>query len=266
MDLSVVIRCGDDWRVFDCIKSIDESVEIIVALSENPDLQKELESLGIRYCVTPRRNLSVTSNMGIAKASFEKVVITDSDTVFEPGCIRNLYHALDEFSIVRARLRFTSDQSGITSRIVAEARDYVNSLRLVYTPGVAIRKDVVAELGGFVFNDIVPYAVDADLNFRIKASKTRVKFADQAVLNHCAESYRHDLKAAYRIGIGCAISYLSLRKMPQFSAIKWNDLKGVRLGRLPDIMIRKGVLVLAYQILWDYCYWLGYFSRRVRNA
>ncbi len=263
MDLSVVIRCGDDWRVFDCIESIDEPVEIIVALSENPDLQKELESRAIRYCVTPRRNLSLTSNMGIENASFEKVVITDSDTVFEPGCIRDLYHTLDEYPIVRARLRFASGQSGIMSRIVAEARDYVNSLRLVYTPGVAIKKDVVADLGGFVFNDIVPYAVDADLNYRIQASKTRVKFADKAVLNHCAESYRHDLKAAYRIGKGCAISFLSLRKIPEFSAIRWNDLKGVRLGRLPDVLIRKGALVLAYQIIWDYCYWLGYFSRRV---
>ncbi len=142
------------------------------------------------------------SNIGIANTMYNKVIITDSDTTFEPGCIRELYRSLENYPIVRAHLRFATDSGRLFSRIIASARDYVNSMPLVYTPGVALRKDVVACIGGFMFNDVVPYAVDADLNYRVKSLDIQVKFADQAVVNHCAESVKHDLKAAYRIGWG----------------------------------------------------------------
>jgi glycosyltransferase involved in cell wall biosynthesis len=221
--------------------------------------------MGIKYCITPRGNLSRTSNIGISYASYDKVIITDSDTTFEPGAIAELYHSLCQFPIARARIRFILDKKRTSTRIVSEARDYVNSLPLVYTPGVAFHKEVAEKLGGFLFNDLVPYAVDADWNYRIARAKVPVKFDGNAMINHCPEGVRHDLKAAYRIGCGCAISYMSLRKNSKFSTMRWNDLKGVKISMLPDVLSKKGAMVLLYQIVWDSFYWMGYAYQRVRG-
>jgi GT2 family glycosyltransferase len=151
------------------------------------------------------------------------------------------------------------------SGIVSNARDYVNSLPLVYTPGIALRKNILSRIGGFMFNNVVPYAVDADLNYRVWSSKTPVIFSGKSIINHSAESLNRDLKAAYRIGGGCAASYKSLKKMPQFSSIRWNDLKGVPMNRLPDLLTQKGFLVFVYQIIWDTAFWYGYIRRRISN-
>ena len=195
MDMSVVIRCGDDHRVFDCVESIDQDVDVIVALSENAKLQRKLESMGIKYCITPRGNLSKTSNIGISNASYNKVIITDSDTTFEPGTIAELYRSLDQFLIARARIRFIIDEKKASTRVVSMARDYVNTLPLVYTPGIAFRKEVMAMIGGFMFNDLVPYAVDADMNYRIVSAKIPVKFDEAAMINHYPEGVRTRLES-----------------------------------------------------------------------
>jgi len=266
MDISIVIRCGDDRRVFDCIQSIDENVEIIVALSDNRALQKELEDRHIKYCMTPRHNLSQTSNIGINHASCDKVILTDSDTLFDPGCIRELYHALDQYQIARARITFQTDNGKFTSWLVSEARDYVNSLPLVYTPGIAFHKDIMADIGGFMFNDRVPYAVDADLSYRLSKTCIPVKFIDSVGIRHNAESLRHDLKASFRIGQGCAISYLSLRQIKSYSGIRWDDLKGVKFSHLGDVLAKKGVFIALYQIIWDLFYWSGYIDQWLKEV
>lgn len=266
MDISIVIRCGDDRRVFDCINSIDEDVEILVALSENKALQKELEERHIKYCITPRHNLSQTSNIGISHASYDKVILTDSDTLFDPGCICELYHSLDQYRIARARITFETDNSKFTSRLVSEARDYVNSLPLVYTPGIAFHKDINVDIGGFMFNDLVPYAVDADLSYRLSKTGISVKFIDSVGIRHKAESILHDLRAAFRIGRGCAISYLSLRQIKSYTGIRWNDLKGVKSSHFRDVLVKKGICIALYQIVWDLFYWSGYADQRLKGV
>lgn len=261
MDLSVVIRCGDDERVFECIQSIDEDVEIIVSTSENPLFQSKLESKGIKYCLTPKRNLSKVSNIGVKNATYEKVIITDSDTVFEKGCIKEINLALEEYGVVRAKLKFLSSKDKRFSSIVAEARDYVNSLPLVFTPGIGIKKEIANEIGGFLFNDPVPYAVDADLDYRIKNANISVKYLDNAVLYHDVESIRHDMKAAYRIGIGCMTSAIFLSKkihgQQKHPRKIVKELKAVKKNHMADVVRKKGTIVFTYQILWDILFNLG---------
>lgn len=265
MEVSVVIRCGDDPRVFDCIESIDEEVDIVVALSSGDALKKKLDEKGIRYCVTPRGNLSLVSNVGIAGAKFQKVILTDSDTKFEPGCISEINRSLDQVPIVGAKINFQFDPKNFASRIVAAARDYVNSLPLVYTPGIGFRKDIIDEIGGFLFNWPVQYAVDADLDYRVKEMKIPIKFIKHIGICHSPETLTHDLKAAYRIGKGCATSYLSLKAYSQFADIKWNSLKGVKLKNLPKLAVDKGITVAFYQVIWDLLYWIGYVNKRFNS-
>jgi GT2 family glycosyltransferase len=260
MDLTVVIRCGDDYRVFDCIDSIDEDVEIIVSTSENEKLEAKLRERGIKYVLSPRKNLSQTSNIGFNAAKFEKVFITDSDTLFEKTCLKQVYEALDTYKIARAKLRFKVESGIPWSRVVAEARDFVNSLPLVYTPGVGVRKEVINDIGGFLFDDPVPFAVDADLNFRVHQANVPVAFLKDACIYHVAEGKKHDFKAARRIGEGTAISTFVLEKRGYHVPI--NALKGVKRSHYGAILKTKGWKVLFYQMLWDWYYYRGHLTQK----
>ena len=259
MDISIIIRCGDDNRVFNCIESIDEQVEVIVSLSDNPKLETELKNKGIKFCLSPRKNLSMTSNIGFELASHEKIIITDSDTVFESGCVKKLYEALDNYNVACAGIKFLADPQIPFSNIVAESRDYVNSLPLFFTPGIALKKDVLSEIGGFLFDDYVPYAVDANLDYRVKKADLQVAWLNnEAYICHAPETIKHDLKAAFRIGMGCRVGVERLRSFEQYSDTKWNALKGVKINSIIDVFQKKGVSVGFYQLLWDLFYFGGY--------
>lgn len=263
LDISVVIRCSNDERVFKCIKSIDKNVEIIVSLTQNESIQKKLEEMGIRYCITPIGNLSVTSNAGFHMASHEKVIITDSDTLFEKGCVEKLYNALEKYRCARVNLRPLSSASLKFSNLVAEGIAYVFSLPLAFTPGLAVRKDILKEIGGFLFNDPVPFAVDADLNHRIKNAKIPVKILRDAYLYHCPTSLKNGLKAAFRIGRGVRISVEQLTNIlnePQRSLKK--SLKAVKPHAIFDILFRRGLKVAFYQMIWDFFYYGGNYYQK----
>jgi hypothetical protein len=47
--------------------------------------------------------------------------------------------------------------------------------------------------------------------------------------------------------------------------IRWDDLKGVKVTMLPDVLSKKGIIVLLYQIVWDSFYWLGYAYQRIKG-
>jgi glycosyltransferase involved in cell wall biosynthesis len=263
MDMSVVIRCRDDERVFECIGSIDEDVEVLASMTLNEDLQNRLERIGVICCITPKGNLSKTSNIGFEHSSNNKVIITDSDTTFESGCIEKLDQTLDTHKVACAGIRFLVDSRFAFCRLVAEARDYVNSLPLVFTPGIAVRKDLLPEIGGYPFNDPVPWAVDADLNYRIRAAKVPVAFPKDAYIRHVPVRVKHDLRAAYRIGIGCRVSaeHLSSNDKKLLLLLK-KELKGVKQEDLLDVLRKKGPSVALYQILWDTFYYAGYHHQK----
>lgn len=266
MDISIVIRCCNDFKVFDCIQSIDEETEIIVSLCENKIIQERLEKLGIKYCISPKGNLSLTSNNGFVIALHDKVIITDSDTVFTPTCIRQIYEELDKFKVVRAKLVFLEKKEILFSKIVAEARDFVNSLPVVFTPGIGVKKEIVNEIGGFLFNEIVPFAVDADLTFRIKRAKLEFRTINTANIYHVPEKVKHDLRAAFRIGEGCMISAKSLSKFYNIkkSKIFW-ELKAVKPKHYPNLIRTKGLKVFIYQLLWDIQFFRGAFISKLKN-
>lgn len=264
-ELSIVIRCGDDPNVLDCISSIDCDSEIIVSFTGNSDLAKRIRRTGALCVETVAGNLSSVSNTGVEKASGNYVVITDSDTVFEPGTLEKLKNALVHYKVARARIRFMNPSNKFFTGIIASARDYVNNLRLVYTPGIAIRRDLLGEVQGRLFNDVVHYAVDADLDLRIKRAGIPVAFLEDSYIRHSAISVKHDLQAAFRIGKGCARSISFWNADGRLGDIPVMTLKGVPPYLLPDLLKKKGFMVLIYQLIWDLFYWTGFFVERYGN-
>ncbi len=266
MKLSVIIRCKEDKRVFDCIESIDQDVAIIVVLGENDSLKNQLEQMNISCYVSPPGNLSLVSNIGFLAAKTEKVIITDSDTVFYPGCIRKINEALDKYKVARAKLIFKSCKKVILSKQVSEARNFVNSLPVVYTPGVGLRKDILPDVGGFLFNENVPFAVDADLDYRIKMACLDIAFLNDALVQHDCEKLKHDLKAARRIGRGCRKSAETLGHIYVNTNVNsiGKYMKGVKTRHYPSIIKDKGISVFLYQLIWDCNFYFGYNCQRLK--
>lgn len=257
MDLSIVIRCCNDPRVFQCIKSIDEDVEIIVSMCENKGILKGIEDIEVKHCIGPPGNLSITSNKGFKIAKYNKVIITDSDTCFEKGSIKKVYYALDKHLAVRCKVEFLQTQGNFFSKLVAEARDFVYSKPVIFTPGIGIRKEILPLIGGYLFNESIPFAVDAELNYRIQNENISNKILESAVLYHRSEKLVHDLKAAYRIGKGCRIGTNLLMKKLEFIK-KDINLKVVNKSMYKDIIDKKGILILVYQLFWDMFYHIGW--------
>jgi GT2 family glycosyltransferase len=191
-------------------------------------------------------------------------LITDSDTIFERGCIGKVHSSLEKHKVVRMKLSFKESKDVLFSRVVASARDYVNSKELAFTPGLAIRKEVAEDIGGFIFNNDVPFAVDADLNYRIRKNGVEVCYLSDAIILHDAETLIHDLKAAKRIGKGVAISSVSLSKVFETddttNTIR-KSMKAVKRSDYFEIVKLKGVATVIYQVIWDIAYCIGSFSR-----
>lgn len=232
-------------------------------MNENPELREKLEKKGIICCISPPGNLSIASNIGFEAATSDKVIITDSDTVFGEKCIRGMVVGLDSYDIVRPPIHFQRN-SAFLSREIAEARDYVNSLPLVYTPGIGVTKKLPSLIKGFLFDKDIPFAVDANLNYRVQKEALPVLFLNKVRIEHSAEDVLHDLHAARRIGASCKKSAFSLNKLyPQENKKKiGKSLKGVKLKHYPDLLRKKGLRILLYQIIWDLNYYIGFYSHK----
>ncbi len=259
-EASVVIRCKDDMRVFECIESIDYNVEIVVVMNDNQELEGKLHDIGVTCRISPSGNLSVVSNIGFSQSTSDKIIITDSDTLFGKDCIHAFISGLDEYEVVRAPLRFASTQKTF-SKTIAESRDYVNSLPVVYTPGIAVTRRLPEMIGGYLFDNAVPFGVDANLNYRIQREHIPVRYLSDVWVSHAAETLHHDLKAARRIGAGCRESSKRLAELYPDTSRKQigKSLKGVKLSQYPDLFRKKGLRILAYQTLWDLGYYYGYY-------
>lgn len=261
--LSLIIRCCNDWRIFECIRSIDENIEVIVSICHGKKIIEKLRKLQIKYVISPHGNLSTTSNNGLKLTSFEKIIITDSDTKFKKTAIRRVYDALDEYDFVSMRIDFEFNSA--FSKLVAKARQYVNSKPVIFTPGIGFRKSSIEKIGGYLFDPKVPFAVDAELTFRIKYYKLKYTLLNEAEISHNSELLRHDLKAAYRIGKGCKKGETILRSIYATNSSYHNftnyNLKAVRFNDYTQITKSYGFGVLLYQIVWDFLFYIGYFSK-----
>ena len=58
---------------------------------------------------------------------------------------------------------------------------------------------------------------------------------------------------------------MSLKKKSHYLTIRWDDLKGVKITMLPDVLLKKGTMVILYQIVWDSFYWMGYVYQRANG-
>ncbi|MBI2018773.1 hypothetical protein HYS96_03670 [Candidatus Daviesbacteria bacterium] len=265
-DITVVIANSEDESVFNCIDSANGGAKIVVSLTPYAPIEARLSRLNIPFVVVPRGNLSITYNSGIELATTNKVIIMDSDTVFTPRAIEQLGHGLEQYDACKARLSFQYDDTQTLSGIVANARDFINSSPTrAYTPGLALRKDIRNQMGGYFFNEQIRWAVDSEFSYRFHKNGLQFGYIPDAVVNHPAVSIRHDLTEAFLMG-------LSKRRAVDLGVREGNEdvlptlkriLSGETFAKRGKLFKEKGVSTLLYMLTWDLLYNFGYNLRKL---
>lgn len=200
--ISVLIRTQDK-RVFDCIKSVQESSptsKIVISTVPDKNLVLQISKLKINYCVVSRKNGSITTNKGLELVKTIKVLITDSDTVFDKNCIKLMENALNKYDVVKAHIVFQNDGS-LKSILIANLRTYFNSKSSkMYTPGLAFKMSIKNKIGGYYFDNKVAWSEDSEFSNRVEKNLLKTYVEKKAKLFHPSVSLSHDLASAFLTG------------------------------------------------------------------
>ncbi len=252
MDLTILIPVKDDIRIVDCINSIDEDVEVLVVMNDpSSEIVDIVNKLDVNSITLPEANLSKAYNAGIDAATYNKILLMDSDCVFEKGTIRKLYDGAKTTKLSKGRVVFTYDS--FESKIVSKVRsfttsDYCNA----FSPPLIIDRSLKSELGYF-FNPALIWEEDLDFNYRVAVNKIKIHWNKSAKIYHPPLRFKNDLRAAYNYGVGHGIGIKN--------EIFLKEDKCSRRKRLRNsyklIIKKKGVLECLYYILWNMKYQKG---------
>ncbi len=251
LDLSLIIRCCEDERIFRCIDSVDENIEIIASLTPDDYLEKKIKDRGIKYCLSPKGNLSFTTNKAIKLADYNMLIIMDSDSVFAPGTIKKMWQALKENLIVKPKVIFK--HNSLTSKLVAKKLDYGYTYKpKAYSPGLGLRKELKERVGGYLYNNKVEWSEDGDLDRRIKKNNIEIRLLNEAIIYHDPKRLRKDIRDSIKCGIGIA------NGLKEDEEIKKDNL--IKYFRKAKKSTRKRVAL--YLILWKILYYSAYAYSR----
>ena len=252
--LSVLIRAGGDDRVFDCIASIKKTApnsKIKISILANKALEKRVAKLHIKFCVVPRGNASLTTNKGLELVKDSRVLITDSDTVFDTNCIKLLNKALEKYDVVKPQIVFKNNGS-FTSTIVANLRKYFNSRdKKMFTPGLAFKMSIKSKIGGYYFDNKVVWGEDSEFSNRVERAKLRTSVVNKARLFHPPVSLRHDLGGAFLIGA----------KKPENKSLVKIVIK--RFKTLYEILRNFGFPTFIYGFVWYILFDFGKITKHL---
>lgn len=255
--ITVLIRCSDDFRVFDCITSINNTIKkcpIVVSTTHNLSLEKKLISKGIVHCVVPKCNAAVTNIEGLKLIKTNKVIITDCDTIFEKNTIRLLDIALDKYDVVKTKLVFRSNIMSKKTSPVANLRTFFNDNdERMYIPGFAFNLSIKAKIGGYFFDKNIPWGEDSEFSDRVTKSNLKTKVIKKAILYHPSVGIIHDLADAFLIGSkknnGNFSIYILVKRLKFFS----------RLASTHNL------LTFLYGLIWYFFFDSGRISSRFTN-
>jgi glycosyltransferase involved in cell wall biosynthesis len=177
MKLSVVIPVSNDIKINQCLKSINERVEVIIVLNkpskEVLDIidkwQNSRNKFYLTILNTKSQGISLARNLGVERAKNEKILFIDADCILDKKCIEIMDKRLSDYDIVKGEFIVGNKPQ------TRPEDDY-------FTPNLGIRKNVFYKLGRFDEN--LSFAEDYDLSLRISKSKFSRMFEPKAIVYH----------------------------------------------------------------------------------
>ncbi|MBD3562407.1 hypothetical protein H6S82_26730 [Planktothrix sp. FACHB-1355] len=173
-------------------------------MTPNLELQKELESRGITYALSPKGNPAATTLAGIKHCYYSKVLLIDCDCIFLPGAIKRMYTLAQSADIVRPNIEFeATDLSSYATRL---ARDFQYTyFGFIYEPGLLLNLNRILPLiGGYLFTPFAPFTPDGELDYRLRqfeiSKDLKIVTDSDRTLIHAALSFSKHLHSYWRYG------------------------------------------------------------------
>lgn len=266
MDITIVIGVRDDLKIRNCLDSIDEKVEVILSLNDpTPELlnlvndilqQKEqglaYQNLEIVVYTIDYPSIAGAYNNGILKASYQEILLMDSDCTFEKGCIRKLHQALGHNFLSKGLLVY-SYQTFLHS-IVARAREFhATSSVNAYKPGILLKKDIIKHIDGYYFHPSLCWLEDSEFDSRVQKAGLKISYDPSAITYHAPLTVRRDLRSAFWYGVGKRIGVrLGLHRKP-------TGLAGSVRKYIFEGSKQKGIFTGLYLFVWKLTLLLGFY-------
>ncbi|MFD8950035.1 glycosyltransferase [Streptomyces xanthophaeus] len=207
---SVVIALRDDLRIADCIASIDEDVEIVLALNGPSDAVRKLIAEHPRALTVTEiedvGNLGAAYNAGAAATDNQYLLLMDSDCTFAPGVVRMMVRAVLTEPVVKGQVVY-GESDGLLSKLTARVRefdegDYVSAL----SPPLIYNRAIVDHIGGYHFDELIHWCEDREFDFRLQLAGIPVVYLPQARIFHDAQHGFANMRSYFRYGVGEGIA------------------------------------------------------------
>lgn len=210
-EISIVIPCRNDARLFGCLESVDEDVEIVISLNGSSEaMRRKVWSYagrrrGVIVIELATANLAAALEAGSVRASSDAVLYMDSDCRFAPGAIAKFRRSIRDHDVVKGGIVFESN-SWLSSIIARSREHHTSELLTAYKPPLVIRKSIGSRIGGYYFDSRLIWREDSNLDWRIRRANIPIHFEPSAVIFHPPLSLREDLRSTFRYGVGLARS------------------------------------------------------------
>ncbi|PWD50362.1 glucosaminyltransferase [Serinibacter arcticus] len=200
--VSVVVPAYNEGNVLEgCVSSLMRSTYpdfevILVDDGSTDDTYRQMQDLAARYprvraITKPNGGKGSALNAGIALATGEVLLLSDSDGVFEPAAIGRMVEAFVDdgvgavcgddrpVNLDRVQTRFLAVISHVGTGLVRRALDVLRCLPIVSGNIGAFRRDVLERTGGLHEDTL---GEDLELTWRIYRAGYRVVFAPSAIV------------------------------------------------------------------------------------
>lgn len=265
LDLTIIIPCATDIKIKYCIQSIYETciddVEILVSLNGASQAVRQIlkNFRKVRVCEIKEAHLSKAYNNGIKHASRNNILLMDSDCVFGKGAIKLLYNGLRYEKLAKGLVIFRS--SNLMSQVISKVREYTTTDFIsAYSPPLAFSKDIKSLIGGYYFDERVPWSEDSEFNYRIQKAGIKIHYNPEAIIYHAPISIKQDIKSGFKYGRGKRISEeLNLLPKASYLHVSTHTKKFVKAYA---VYRTKGLLpALYYFFIWRPINRLGYIAQ-----
>jgi glycosyltransferase involved in cell wall biosynthesis len=262
--MTLIVPAKNDRKLRQCLDSVDEDVEIVVALNDPSEEVRAIANGHVRAPVVteiPEANLGAAYEDGVAAAAGRYLFFMDSDCVFGPGTLRAMAARAVRHPLVKGQCRFTSAPRRL-SRIIQRARefqtsDFVNA----YSPPLLYDREIISRMGGYHYSPLIHWQEDREFDFRAQLAGLEVEYCADGVIEHAAQDGVSDLRSGFRYGMGEAIG----RELGLFVTPRWHWSVRSDLSSVLAALRGKGVAPAIYRTLWLACYRTGTAWHRFRD-
>ncbi|MFA6423573.1 MAG: glycosyltransferase [Patescibacteria group bacterium] len=262
LPITIVIPCSNDLLIERCIRSIDESLEVVVSLNNPTQAVRNIlkKFPDVKTVETAKKGIALAYNNGIKATSNDWILLMDSDCIFEKKAIYEMWKIAKEYKVVKGRIVFSS--KGYVSKVVAKLREFTTSDTVnAYSPPLLFDKKIVDKIG-YYFNPKLVWSEDADFNNRVQKNNIKIGFAKDGIIYHKNLTFKEDLRSAFYYGVGRQIGKeIGVYKPHTLKSFSKNIIFSITNAY--KILINKKSLAVAvyYFFFWNIFFRFGTYSQ-----